>query len=484
MSCTLARSLVWLALLVGFPYSVRGQAISLNFSGGGGISPDPATATLVGPAQFAGVVPVANWNNAGGRSGTLVGLVDSAGAITAATATWNSNGTYAVTAINAATSGNHALMKAHLDARAAGFGSPTDATLSITGIPVAFSNYDVYIYFDADTNNGSVDSNYNIGAQTYYMRDTTTFAGTFTQATGTTTATRTAGANFAKFSNLSGNSFTLTADSEAFRAQVSGVQIVARAAVGASVSLADIVGGGNGPGNGRIGYGFDQITGNVVTDSFDRGAVVNGTGFNATPSSNFVNGVFVVDGGVAGLQQYATTGATMSALDTNNQTWDTIENRANNSSGSVLSGIDYNNVGGNTMIGLHSNNGITFDLDAIEAAYGKQVVGFSTIVGLAHGDANAAASYSILLDGVLMASDTLDTPGERLVGLPVSFAIGSTARFLTLVSTDANNNIGFDQIIFGNPTLTLLVVPEPTSLVLFLVVLSAAAVGLRRRRVA
>ncbi len=69
-------------------------------------------------------------------------------------------------------------------------------------------------------------TNYTIGSTTYYISDTTTFNGTFVQGTGTTAGTRTAGANYVLFSGLTGDSFTLTADSENFRAEISGVQVV------------------------------------------------------------------------------------------------------------------------------------------------------------------------------------------------------------------------------------------------------------------
>ncbi len=464
-----------LALLLGGSWANTsfGVAISVNFPGNG-------AGVNVAPAQGAGVHQVGYWNNvaANTNAGTVNNLLGSTGVATTASVNWDSNGTFSVGGINAALSGNHAMMKGHLDARASGFPPPLDTTVTFSNIPANFGSYDVYVYFDGNLADGSVNSNYTIGSQTFYIQDTATFSGAFVQGTGTTPGTRTAGANYVRFENLTGPGFSMIADSESFRAEVAGIQVVSRA-VGKHVDLADIVGGGNGSGNGVIGVGIDQLTGNLVTPAFDRPAQVAGQGFRPVVANPFVDGVFVTDGGLTGVQQYATTGATFSgAPDTNNATWDTIENRPNNASGSILSGVNYNNVNGNTMIALHANNGITFDLDAIEANQGREVVAFSAVAGLATTNTGGSATFWVYLDGILMESQVINAVSGNLgVGFDLEFAIASDARFLTLVATDNGNGIGNDQIIFGNARLHL-AVPEPATAMLALM----GAAGLLRRR--
>jgi len=202
---------------------VRDDVISMNFASGN-TGTFPMTADMV-----AGVLPVKNWNNLTGQSNsTGVTLDDATGTATTATVVWDSNGTWQ-TGIDDTLSGDHKMMKAHLDARASGYPPPLDATITVSGLPDSITalGYDVLVYFDASTSNGSVTSGYTIGNQTYWTNDTSTFSGTYVQAVGTTKAMATLGSNYARFTDLTGSSFTLIADSDTFRAEVSGIQIVA-----------------------------------------------------------------------------------------------------------------------------------------------------------------------------------------------------------------------------------------------------------------
>lgn len=220
MRCNLTIGLVAICV-ASFPCVTSAAIISMNFASHENTNPDPpATPYSMGASESAGVVPATNWNNLLGSTSSATDLVDGSGTATTADVSWTSNGTWS-TDITAAP-GNFNMMKAHLDARSA-----VDAVVTVSSIPASIANlYDVYVYFDAQTNNGSVESNYTIGSQTYFMKDTAAFSGTFTQATGTTAGTRTSGANYARFTNLTGTSFTLTADSESFRAEISGIQVV------------------------------------------------------------------------------------------------------------------------------------------------------------------------------------------------------------------------------------------------------------------
>ena len=214
-------SAVFLAASAG---NSSAAAISLNFASGSG---EPAATFDMASGEVAGVVPLSNWNNLHGPSNTVTGLLGETGAPTTAAASWTSNGTHDNIFLTVSP-GNFTMMKSHLDARASGFGSPEDATVTVSSLPAGIANlYDVYVYFDAVTDNGLVFANYTIGATTFYIQDTSNFTGTFVQGTGTTPDTRTAGANYVKFSGLTGDSFTLVADSENFRAEISGIQIVA-----------------------------------------------------------------------------------------------------------------------------------------------------------------------------------------------------------------------------------------------------------------
>ncbi len=228
------------------------NAISLNFASGRDTDTDNIPTFDMAFEMVAGVVRTNSWNNLRGMSGTNAGLTGNQNEPTAATVTWNSNGTWqnGLTTVD----GDTTMMKSYLDARApgSGFGPPNDATITVFGLPAGYtgSGYDVYVYFDASTDTGAVTAGYTIDNETFWINDTSTFDGsTYVLATSADRSNPTVGANYAKFSGLTTESFTLLADSDTFRAEVSGIQIVSlnEASTFSSTidNLADLVAGTN-----------------------------------------------------------------------------------------------------------------------------------------------------------------------------------------------------------------------------------------------
>jgi hypothetical protein len=163
-----------------------------------------------------------HWNTAAGAAqATPLALVDDSGAATNATATWNGNGGW-MTDI-ADQPGNARLMKGYLDTS-----TTSVTTVTIAGLPSA--GYTVYVYIDGDNHQFTRSAAYQIsgpGITTTTIMATdaanTDFAGTFTQASGTS-------GNYVKFS-ISGGGFTLTATPQTgsnttLRAPINAIQIV------------------------------------------------------------------------------------------------------------------------------------------------------------------------------------------------------------------------------------------------------------------
>jgi hypothetical protein len=189
-------------------------AVGINFVG-----TSPAS---MGPAETAGVVAKAHWNNAFGSSrSTGLPLVDELGAATIARVTWMSSGTWMTPVTDAP--GNRRLMKGYLDTT-----STSTTTVHVAGL--ASQWHDVYVYADGDNRTYERSAAYTISGAgitttTVHLTDlaNTNFGGLFTRATESS-------GNYVKF-RINASEFTLTAaptapQSGTRRAAVNGIQIL------------------------------------------------------------------------------------------------------------------------------------------------------------------------------------------------------------------------------------------------------------------
>ena len=138
---------------------------------------------------------------------------------------------------------------------------------------------------------------------------------------------------------------------------------------GEGLNLADVVGGGNGLGTGTYRNAIDPRNAKVQTRDFGKlGNVVTN---QFSPSDfEFIDGVFVPDGedGKAEIP-VSSTGITITGLPkTSGDAWDMIRNGPVASQHSPeLGGIDFTKDG-HSLLGLHANAGITFDVAAVGRA--------------------------------------------------------------------------------------------------------------------
>src|SRR5262245_38508569 len=196
-----------------FPRAATPGAISIDFVGQG---------VPMGPAEIAGVVAKANWNNATGAVRTSpLALKNETGAATTATVSWIADNTWSTPIADQP--GNPRLMKGYIDN---GFERTT--TVTVAGLPPG--PYDVYVYVDGDSGasrtGGYQISGTGITTTTINLTDPggTYFNGTFTQANNSD-------GNYVKF-RINAGGFTLqaipgpSADGRK-RAPVNGIQIVA-----------------------------------------------------------------------------------------------------------------------------------------------------------------------------------------------------------------------------------------------------------------
>ena len=221
---------------------------------------------------------------------------------------------------------------------------------------------------------------------------------------------------------------------------------------GAGLDLADMVGGGNGWGGGIYRQGIDARTGAVQTR--DLGALDNVlTNTFVRTKSEFINGVFIPDGeNRKAVITVSTTGVTVTGLPkTSSAAWDVIRNGPVASQHSPeLGGIDFTKDG-HSLLGLHANSGITFDLTAIRLANHQTEMQFTAKLGYFGASGGNRADAWVFLDGKQIAVYPQLTRDQGLQDVNLELPVD--ARFLTLISTDGGNGYGHDQVGFGDPKL-------------------------------
>lgn len=219
-----------------------------------------------------------------------------------------------------------------------------------------------------------------------------------------------------------------------------------RELAGKPVDLADIVGGGDGRGSGTKHAGIDSRNGKAV-DKQPKNWLSNITVNKPQPGpTKFVNAVFIPNG--PDEVPVTTTGLTVKGIpETSKAGWDAIRNGPVAQQHSTkLGDIDYA-TGGHTILGLHANAGITFDLAEIAATARLVNPRFRAMVGYGGTTPEVGADYFLFVDGSLMAHARI---GFDDGGTPIDISLPPGAKFLTLVATDAGNGISHDQIFFGD----------------------------------
>ena len=141
---------------------------------------------------------------------------------------------------------------------------------------------------------------------------------------------------------------------------------------------------------------------------------------------------------------------------TSGHAWDTIANRPLKGQRSTkLDGVDYA-AKGRTLLGLHANGGITFDLEKIRRLSGLREGRLTGVVGFGASEtaAETKADLTVFVDDQIKFQ-RLRLRKKETVALDIP--IPADARTLTLVATDGGDGIGSDLLFIGDPKL------EPTA---------------------
>jgi hypothetical protein len=224
---------------------------------------------------------------------------------------------------------------------------------------------------------------------------------------------------------------------------------------GEGLDLADMVGGGNGRGTGAKGAGLDLRTGNVAKDKlgYHQDIQLNRLQkpeWAGLAAPKFVQWLFVPDGKAPVPVAFQVTVSNLPP--TSGHAWDAIRNGPLNAQvATKLDGVDYA-AAGHSLLGLHANGGITFDLAEIRKATGLAKLRFTAHVGFGASPTAAAtrADFSVFAGNQLVFQRLKLRKDESA---RVDVPLPDNAPTLTLVATDGGDGIGHDLLFLGDARL-------------------------------
>ena len=238
------------------------------------------------------------------------------------------------------------------------------------------------------------------------------------------------------------------------------------------ISLADIVGGGNGFGTGTEDSGIDPSTG-ALRDAKDKRGFLDGVETNRLNRTNnpWIDSVFVPDGGSLRSLKISQAGTLAESIpSTGGKVWDAIRNGPVNSQFSTsLDGIECMRPS-RSMLSLHANAGITFTLrqDLIERELlqhrilpqkepevttgpesktaPKEPLVFTAMVGYFGQTPKRGADVYVLVDGQIVYQ--FKGLGREDGLQSIRHVLPQSDCLLTLIATDGGNGISHDQVCF------------------------------------
>ena len=203
---------------------LHSSTLNVNFEIGTNSSGDELASI-----DSAGIISSTNWNNISvGNNGThavnipTTLLNNNSGVATTATIAANLGTAYVGASGSGSSTTDHKMMSGYVAWDPVDGTTPEDTgTITISNLPANFTaGYKVYVYFDADVNNRTFDVTVN--GTTISGADSATFSGEYLPGA----AAAPANANYALFSGLTANSFTIAMNSNTGRAAINGIQIV------------------------------------------------------------------------------------------------------------------------------------------------------------------------------------------------------------------------------------------------------------------
>ena len=135
--------------------------------------------------------------------------------------------------------------------------------------------------------------------------------------------------------------------------------------------------------------------------------------------------------------------------------WDTIANHPISAQRTTKIGSTDYATKGHSMLAMHANSGITFDLAKLREQSGLKAMRLPALVGFGADKAAAAskADFTVFVDAELKFQKLKLRKDETAA---LDLEVPAKAKTLTLIATDGGDGIGSDLLFIGDPKL----VPE------------------------
>ena len=230
----------------------------------------------------------------------------------------------------------------------------------------------------------------------------------------------------------------------------------------------DVVAGGDGFGMAHD-RGIDPTTGKVMLAQADanHATLLGDDRYHRAAELPLVDGVFIPHGGKEPVQLDSAGHVFTGFPKTDDRSWGYIWAGGILPSGfgegvvfpgRLRGGLDYS-LPWHSVLGMHANKGIAFDLEAIRHANpGCTIIRFLAAAGNSFSSEDESKRCLddawVFLDGrpVFRREHITVNDGE----LKIAVRLNDADRFLTLVATDGGNEFWADRVIFGDPRLVLL----------------------------
>jgi hypothetical protein len=198
--------------------------------------------------------------------------------------------------------------------------------------------------------------------------------------------------------------------------------------------------------------GIDVRNGSITKDKLGYHRDIQTNRLQKVPSIPSVLGVFVPSGPKLPIAfKQEVTGIPV----TSGHFWDTIANHPINAQRSTKLGDTDFTKNGHSMLAMHANSGITFDLAKLREQSGLKGMRLTGLVGFGADKAAATskADFTVFVDAELKFQK-LKLNKDETAALDIE--VPAKAKTLTLIATDGGDGIGSDLLFIGDPKL----VPE------------------------